>query len=741
MRKIFCFIDKQESITGEIDNIINKFDSLGDDVFLYTDICGPDSNPVDILYTIDTVLKKDETNITKIFISNITNLFQIIYRLYHQIFDYFFYFYQQETLDYSLGEVYRTIFSMQINESEMLYKTVYSNLYKFSINNFNCKIQDYSKLYNIDLLNQTEKNTNNDDLPILLRKYYYINGTYYFFEPILTDKKVVIRPSINRNLSEISSLKFRYPGYDRMGYQYHYNNGLIQNLFQLLFPISAKSIEDIYTILDVIENDIPDYYPYIFKMTCCILDDAIQLDNDRNILDNILLLSFLMQVTGRSDYLNLMLTLAIQSNVLNCDNKYYIWNQVKRYLLSGKAAGDAATEDLMQKLYMEAFNGYREKLDENLNQIPKGKRDENLIVVFTIQFLSERHAPTRTTLERCYTLAKLLGKKILLINTKEQYTTNGIVLLHHPCSGNIIAEYSKITAYQYKDLSIPFFQPGSNMPSINEIKQIIERIKAMKPFMIFSIGNGSITADLCGRIVPEAAIGVAFSNLPTTAATFSVIGRTISESEWDKLVKKGYQKDNIIESTFTFELIPKKSKFSRKELDIPENKFILVTVGIRLDTEIDDEFIETVQKSFRWGTHIVFAGNFSRYEYFCNKYSELQINSTFIGYCEDILALMEICDLYVNPRRLGGGFSIVEAFHEGKPGVTIDTGDISVAAGQDFCVKNYDEMLMVINKYIEDKDFYEMMVEKALEREKEVTDSAKSMDAIIKQIQENALFF
>lgn len=46
------------------------------------------------------------------------------------------------------------------------------------------------------------------------------------------------------------------------------------------------------------------------------------------------------------------------------------------------------------------------------------------------------------------------------------------------------------------------------------------------------------------------------------------------------------------------------------------------------------------------------------------------------------MAVDELMDLYVNPKRSGGGYSIIEAFSVGIPGVTLRNGDIAAAALQ-----------------------------------------------------------
>ncbi len=88
--------------------------------------------------------------------------------------------------------------------------------------------------------------------------------------------------------------------------------------------------------------------------------------------------------------------------------------------------------------------------------------------------------------------------------------------------------------------------------------------------------------------------------------------------------------------------------------------FLLVVVGIRLEFEIDSKFMDMLSDVCSKGCHVVFAGIMDNYGRLMEEYPVVSANSSFTGYCDDILALMEICDLYVNPDRLGGGFSVIE---------------------------------------------------------------------------------
>lgn len=732
MYKFLCMIDS-EYIDPQLEAYLEALDNYGYEVYLYTNVSNSHHDPLDVLYELDQINMSGSEDNSYIFITNVKSLFEIVYRVLHQVFDGFVFYAQADTSDYNAIGIYHIITTTPISENELLNKPIYSNTSTLHLYGMDFSPLDYMGL--IETFSASGCAIHYEEsYPV--RKYYYYDGIYYVFEPIQAEQKAVIQLDAREKIHT----NFSFPGFDKLQYMYSYNRERLNELFIMLDMMSEKDVSMVLKKLESLEEEMKGYFPFVFCNTCCILEDAAQLVQEGDLYRSLLLHSFLMQITKNTYHYNEFLKL-VNSGLLTRDNKFFLWHQCKRYSLTKKITGNQESSNLLRQIYHNTFLEYETELKDELKPIPKEERNNELIVIFTIQFLSEGHAPTRTTLERCYTLGKLLGKKILLINTKEQYTEQGFLPIYNPTYGNVIPEFSQCSSYQYKDLIIPFYQPSESMPTLPVIREIIEQIRIIKPSMIFSIGNGSIVADLCGKLVPEASIGVAFSNLTTTEATFSVIGRQIGEGEWDGLYTRGYTRNNIIESTFTFELKKKKGKISRENLNLPTDRFLLVTVGIRLDTEVEDDFFEMLEDTYSYGTHIVFAGNFERYNYFCDRHPSLREHSTYIGYFEDILSLMELCDLYVNPRRLGGGFSIIEAFHEGKPGVTINTGDIAVAAGKDFCVKDYKEMTEVIKRYIEDKDYYNTMVEKARDREVFVTDSARAMEDILYKIQNNPLYF
>ena len=70
-----------------------------------------------------------------------------------------------------------------------------------------------------------------------------------------------------------------------------------------------------------------------------------------------------------------------------------------------------------------------ESVGKSLGKIPRNERYQERVLVFTIQYLTDGHSPTRTVMERCKTLKKM-GKEVYLVNTAEQYLRSGFIPIY-----------------------------------------------------------------------------------------------------------------------------------------------------------------------------------------------------------------------------------------------------------------------------------------------------------------------
>jgi len=431
--------------------------------------------------------------------------------------------------------------------------------------------------------------------------------------------------------------------------------------------------------------------------------------------------SVLMRIAGNTDYTNIYLNEILSNEKLNAENLYFVWSHFKRILLTKLVPFDGNSEKKLDGIYDKSYNIFFNGLKKYLAEIPLEKRNKDLVIILAIQFLDDAHAPTRSVIERAKVLQEL-GKTVMIINTTEQYIKAGYIPVWTEGCGMVLDNYNNITGIKAGGARLRFYQMPKELPIPYKVQVLSQIINKLKPYYILSIGTGSILADLCGNIVPCASMALAFSTLPKTKNKMKILGRKLYPEE-----EKKFQDTDIIESRFTFELKPQKKQFSRSLMGLPEDKFILAVVGIRLQYEVSPAFLDMLGKVCKAGCHVVFAGIMDNYQQLMEEYPVISACSTFIGYCDDILALMEICDLYINPDRVGGGFSIIEAFYKGVPGVYLERGDVYVAGGEEFAVSNFDIMAEQVIRYKEDKDYYNYMAGLAKERAKLMTSSKEAI--------------
>lgn len=417
----------------------------------------------------------------------------------------------------------------------------------------------------------------------------------------------------------------------------------------------------------------------------------------------------------------------------------FLFNQIKRlYITTGLNGKSTAVDDL----YWEVVDAWSDVLSEYLSPIPREERNKNRVVVVMLHFLNKTIAPTKTALERIKTLQDEMGKEVLCIHSREQYTNVGSLPFYGIVSGTCNENYNGLHKVDIEGQKINLYQPPFNMPDYGEYIKILTMIREYNPYEVIVLGDNCVLGELCAQMIPTVCIPMMFSSIPVKRINeYVAIGKSLTDADKEYITGAGGDLENYIESTFTFELISQNKKLSREGLGLPKDKFIVSVVGIRLDYDITEEFLNKLLELTEKGIHIAFAGKYEKYNVLCESNSLLRDNSTFVGYQNDILAFQEVCDLYVNPPRSGGGFSVVEAFYMHKPGVTLGYGDVAASSGKNFWVDNLDEMMETIIRYKEDKAFYEEMSEKAYARSLELFDSKGALQHIIDEVEKGKLFF
>ena len=206
-------------------------------------------------------------------------------------------------------------------------------------------------------------------------------------------------------------------------------------------------------------------------------------------------------------------------------------------------------------------------------------------------------------------------------------------------------------------------------------------------------------------------------DVPVSASEYLVVSRDPLPED-DTISKSLLKYQKIVYSHYNYKYPEVQTKrYKREDFQLPETAFVMVVVGNRLDFEMDDAFLQMVGKLMETNedAYFMIIGKVQ------NKVKiEKNIKDTkrirYAGYVPASGECVRITDVYLNPRRVGGGRSAFEALHYGVPVITLRYGDVNGACGEEFAVEDYTEMHQQLERYMRDAEYLQEMKERAEKR-------------------------
>lgn len=442
-------------------------------------------------------------------------------------------------------------------------------------------------------------------------------------------------------------------------------------------------------------------------------------------------------VTEQNGYLVKQVKELINSNDINWQEKYYLADQINCDMFNNIHLRTPELEQLVRELHHVAIYEGKQLVDvpASTREVKQRKKNTELVVIFTRQFLSMNHGPTKTALDRAYILQKYYGKKVFLINTAEMRGEIGELPNYPMTVGSYVPQWSEVEEITYQDEKIAFFQCYMDMPNIEDTRALVQTIWKLNPAMCLNIGGGSLVAACVNEFLPTAIIATVPSGIPFPECDIICIGHAPTPVEETALKNYGIKKENVIVGRFTSSFKPKQHTYVRKDFGLPEDAFLLVVVGLRLTEEISDEFVAMLEQVLSEKIQCVILGKMVNYEERAGKNEKFGKYVHNLGLQEDALAIYSLCDLYLNPIRLGGGTSAAESMSEGVPVLTTDLGDVALEVEDAYKVKDYEEMKRRIFELEADRKLWKKWSHAAKEKAEELTDSKKEFIKIVKEIE------
>lgn len=378
---------------------------------------------------------------------------------------------------------------------------------------------------------------------------------------------------------------------------------------------------------------------------------------------------------------------------------------------------------IVQKNIVDQFE---KLLDLNMPYKQLKDRNKNRIVIVTNQLLGDLHAPTNITKEICYILQEKLGFEVILIvsyenmddiNLDDIWHNSSRLFYYSECTGNFTTERygSIISGYQ-------LVMNENNY--INETKQIIRELYNFNPLCVWYMGACASFADLFLKYTTV--LAMPFTNGYAISDANIMVSYLDSQSDEIKDMELYINQQNqcTLKYDLDMPIRPSENTYDRVDFGINDNDFIITIVGNRLDHEITETFLVLLKRVLMIEQRIVivFIGVFNEYESILKD--EIFIGRTkYLGFQEDLVGVLSIMDLFLNPPRQGGGAGAIYALYNGVPVVTLDNCDVGNCINKDDTCSNEEEILDQIVRYVTDAKYYEVQSEKA-----KMTQSMRNID-------------
>lgn len=272
---------------------------------------------------------------------------------------------------------------------------------------------------------------------------------------------------------------------------------------------------------------------------------------------------------------------------------------------------------------------------------------------------------------------------------------------------------------------------SNDIDTKKRLQGTIKRIMEFQPEFIL---------DMADECFPEASALIKYFpiiNFPMRIKAYSSVADLYIAGDVEAVIE-----DNKIHNMIVFEKLRKvvlanlsldetsNVIYEREKFGWNRDDFIIVTVGARLNYDIDDELLEYMycilenEKNFKW----LLVGDFlegkgEKFDSFVRKKKIIPW-----GYEHNLESLYKICDVFLNPKRDGGGVSIRLAMKQGVPIATLDSSSgVKARMSSDLLVHGgYQELMQYIMNLYKDKELYNVV---SMKTRKVIDDLLKDSDS------------
>lgn len=657
-----------------------------------------DINKEITILTFEELLIKHNLNINNIdFITDRLDLILTVFRVYQKQIQSFVYIENGFTLEKSDGEpiiLQQLLEKFDGIESEEIHKKIYVNLndsnYISVIGNFLNQLDYISVITNFEILLEQREN-------LIKNKYYWLNEQ----DNIFIDFESNETENIYLNIQRLEPIK-------------RFNN-IVQTsdisiiAYYIMYKMKNYGTKEYLSDLNELSNTLNGEFFKVFEKKLIDLISASDFTPESKI--TLYQLIFDYQEEFHNELYNKIIKL-VYSNEVNW--KY--WKSLVTMFYRFKFSKEMVISDDVYKTTKEVNIALSEIIEKQLNHTYEVKKEEDnkKVVILIDQLLTLFHSPTNVLkvqldqllLKTDYEYHIVIEEN--MIQPKDEYVLG---------LQKFVGNESTFTVEKFKELfqtdRVNLYLVNKDLDITAKVKQILNTVFDINPKLIFSLSYLSTAQNLLYKYYPLINFSLGHEYLPAKAHLYLYKNdqRAIELSKRfkDKTIIKHYRQPAI--------QIPNTENYKRADLKYKDNDFIIITSGNRIENEIDDELIDLMHEVLNEHQNIKWLLVGSKIPtYLLQTYGKdiLDNQIKHISYAKDLIALNRICDLSINPNRVGGGYSVSSCIEADIPVLmcTYESDGMSFLGRENTCGEQYEDLIACLLKCYNDSNYYEEMLNK-----------------------------
>ncbi|MEX3745391.1 MULTISPECIES: hypothetical protein [Lysinibacillus] len=438
-------------------------------------------------------------------------------------------------------------------------------------------------------------------------------------------------------------------------------NALIQ-AYLTLFYIEGKKLIDFKDLIQVFKIQTLD--EKLFEEYLHLFIVLLRKQNF-DVKVKIQLINVLFEFSMYHDELLLELMSYIDNEEL--DIKY--WKSLMIYLNGGAFRKRMLFSEIFYK-HLREKNIKIAKFIENKLNIKwdvKLQKKQNKIVILTDQLLGIMHAPSSILKTLVDDLLINTENEILIVIEENLVATEDEFIPSLYFNGNLSERAINAHKEMFKSPRVTLYIANARATLIQKSKDMLIEIKKFNPDIILSLSSFSTIQNILYKYFPVVNVSNGIEFLPSKSHIYLYK----NDIRAKKIEKKIYNEGElgIFPYIYDGEFIKRTKKYTKKDIGYLEDDFLIITSGNRIETEIDHELIDRMKELLQSNNKMnwILVGSQAP-KYLIEQFDDSLLKRIrHIPYETDLIALNEVCDVSINPNRIGGGYSVSSCMIVGTP--------------------------------------------------------------------------